>query len=133
MIAAHDLRMNLGGEDLLAKRARSEEVVDSPSYISGARVREVAPPRIVSVALGEDPERVDEARIQEILKAFALLLGEPLLAAVRFRIREVELRVRDIQVAAEDHRFFLLQLLAVCEECGIPVLVPQRQSAQVVF
>ena len=44
----------------------------------------MAPPGIVAVALGEDAEGVDEAGIDEILEALALLVGEAFLAALGF-------------------------------------------------
>ena len=53
---------------------------------------------------------------------------KPFLPRFGFGIGEIELGVRDIQVAAEDHGLLLLELLAVGEEGRIPVLVPQRAA-----
>ena len=87
----------------------------------------------MAVALREQAEGVDEAGVDEVLEALALLVRETLLAAVGLGIREVELGVRDVEVAAEDHRLLLLELLAVGEEGRVPVLVPQLQARQVVL
>ncbi len=77
--------MNVGVDlrflHFLLERFGDEHVVDSPSHVARARVREMAPPGIVAVALREDAEGVDEAGVHEILEAFALLVGETFLAA----------------------------------------------------
>ena len=83
------------------------------------------------VALGEDSEGVDETGIDEVLEALALLVGEALLAAVGLGVGEIQLGMRDIQVAAEDHGLLLLQQLAVGKEGRVPVLVAQCQPAEV--
>src|SRR5580704_11572104 len=93
----------------------------------------MAPPRIVAIALGEQAERIDETRVDEGLKSRALLIRESLLAAIGLRVRKVELRMRDIEIAAKYDGFGFLQLLAVGEKCRIPMLVSQRQPAQVVL
>ncbi len=85
----------------------------------------MAPPRVVAVALLELPEGVDEAGIHEILEPLPLLVGEALLTLVRSRIGQIQLGVRDIQIAAEDDGLATLQLHAVREEGRIPRLMAQ--------
>src|SRR5580693_7546580 len=93
----------------------------------------MAPPRVVAVALGEQAECVDEAGVDKSLKSRAFLIGESLLAAVRLRIRKVELGVRDIQVAAKYNGLGFFQLFAIREKSRIPMLVPQSEPAQVIL
>ena len=57
----------------------------------------MTPPRVVPVSLREQPESIDESRVDEILEALALLVREALLAAVRLRIGQVEFGVRDVR------------------------------------
>src|SRR6202044_285542 len=93
----------------------------------------MAPPGIVAIALGEQAEGVDEAGVDKSLESRALLVGESLLAAIGFRIRQIKLGVRDIQVAAKYDRLGLLQLFAIGEKRRIPMLVPQGEPAQVIL
>ena len=69
----------------------------------------MAPPRVVPIALGKYTKAIHKARVDEGLKAGALLVGETLLAAIRFRVRKVQFGVRDVQIAAENHRLGFLQ------------------------
>src|SRR5690606_13695551 len=110
MIAAHHVRVDLGFLHFLPERLGNQYVVDSPSDVAGAGVRELVPPGVVTGALLEEAKRIDEARIEEVLKSFALFVREPLLASIRFRVRKIELGVRDVEIAAEDHRLLLFEL-----------------------
>ena len=87
----------------------------------------------MAVALCEESEGIDEAGVHEILEPRALLVRETLLAAVRFRIREIEFGVRDVEITAEDHGLLLVELFAVGEECGIPVFMSQLEPREVVL
>src|SRR5581483_4758306 len=133
MVAAHDIHVNVGGSDRTAQTSRNQDVIDAPSHIALACAREVAPPGVMAVALPEQAEGIDEARIQKVLEAAALLLGEALAAAVGFRVRQIELGVGNIEVAAENHRLGLLEPPAVRQERRIPVLVTQAQAAQIIL
>src|ERR1700685_2650204 len=91
------------------------------------------PPRVVAVALREHAERVDEGGVDKSLEPRAFLVGDSLLAAIRLRIREVKLGVRDIQVAAKYDGLGFFQLFAIREKSRIPMLVAQSEPAQVVL
>src|SRR5216684_1747175 len=133
MIAAHDGGMDLGALHRVAQMPRHENVVDSPPDVPRPRIGEMAPPRVVPVTLGEQPEGVDEPRIHEILESLTFFIREALLAAIRFGVGQIELGMRHIEVAAKNDRLGLLQLLAIGEESRIPVLEAQRQAAEVVL
>src|SRR5688572_18735797 len=98
MIRPQDVRMDLRALHFLLQSVGYQYVVDSPSDVARARIREVAPPRIVAVALGEDAERVDEPGVDEILEARAFFVRESLLAAIRLGIREIVFGVRDVEI-----------------------------------
>ena len=77
------------------------------------------------VTLREQAKGVHEARVDEVLKARTLFVGEPLLAAVRFRVGQVEFGMRYIEVAAENDRLALFQLFAVGQKCRVPMFEAQ--------
>src|SRR5665213_530223 len=93
----------------------------------------MAPPRIVAIALGEQAEGIDEARVDKGLESRAFLVCKSLLAAIRLRIRKIKLSVRDVQIAAKNDRLGFFQLFAIRQKSRIPMLVPQSEAAQVVF
>jgi len=133
VIAAHDRRKNLGALDRGAQLRRDQHVVDSPSDVPRPRIGKVAPPRIMPIALREQPESVDESGIDKSLESRLLFVGESLLAAIRLRIRKIKLSVRDIQVTAKNDGLGFFQLFAIREKSRIPMLVPQSEPAQVIL
>src|SRR5882672_52412 len=133
MIAPQDGGMDLGLLHRVAQLPRHEHVIDSPPDVARPRIGEMTPPRVVPVALREQAKGVDETRIHEVLESLTFFIREALLAAIRFGIGQIELGVRDIEVAAKNDRLGLLQLLAIGEEGRIPVFESQRQAAEVVL
>jgi len=84
----------------------------------------------VAAARLEVAERVDEAGGQQAVEARALLVGEAGVAAVGAGVGQVDLPVRDVQVAAEDHRLALLEGAQVLQERRIPLLLAELQPGQ---
>ena len=70
----------------------------------------------------EVAERVHEARADKIAEARALLIGEAGVAHVLLRPRQIDFLVGDVEIAAEEHGLFLLQLLRVGEQRAVPLL-----------
>src|SRR5271170_1242762 len=108
--------MNLGALDRGAQLRRYQHIVDSPSYVARPRIGKVTPPRIMPVALGEKPKRVDESRVDKSLEARAFLVGKALFAAIWFWVGKVQLGMRDVEIAAKYHRLGCFQLLAISQE-----------------
>src|SRR6202044_39497 len=125
--------MNIGGGHLAAQRCGHEKIIDAPADVARAGVGEIAPPRVVPVALLEQAEGIDEAGFDEILETLALLVREALLAPIGLRIRQIVLGVRDVQIAAENDGLLALELAAIGEESRVPVLVAQLQSAEIIL
>ena len=96
MIAPHHIGMDIRGSHLAAQCGRYEKIVDTPSHVARARVGEVAPPRVVAVTLLEQAEGIDEAGVDEVLEALALLVRKALLAPIGLRIRQIVLGMRDV-------------------------------------
>src|SRR5690606_10707767 len=103
VVATHHIGVNVGGLHLRLQRRRDQYVIDSPPDIALARFRVMAPPGVMAVALAEHAQGVDEAGIDEILEALALLEGEALFAAIRSGVGEIEFGMGDIEIAAEHH------------------------------
>lgn len=80
----------------------------------------------------EMAEGVDEAGGQECTKPVPLLVAETGIAHVFLRTREVDLFVRDVQVAANDHRLGLFEGLQIGEKITVPRLTV-RQAHQLVL
>src|SRR5665213_3061487 len=91
------------------------------------------PPRVVTVAFVKDPEGVNEARVQEVLKALTLFARVAPLANVGFGVREVVRRVRDVQVAAENDGLGFFELFDVMQEGGIPLRVSKGDPLEFVL
>lgn len=68
------------------------------------------------------PERIDKSGIDKRLKSGSLLIGKSRFPTVRLRVREVDFLVSDIEISAENDRFFLLKFLHVPQKHAIPVL-----------
>ena len=130
VVAAEDLRQDVGFFQARTQGAGDEEIIEPPADVPGARGAENAPPSVVSPTLLEFPERVQEAGVHEGTEALTLLDGEAVVADVGLGIGEVQFGVRDVEVAAEDHRLFLFQLLEVGEEIPVPLL-PVGQAGQI--
>src|ERR1700677_1132772 len=56
MIAAHHRRMDLRTLHRVAQLPRYQNVVDSPPDVARPRIGEMAPPRVMSVTLREQPK-----------------------------------------------------------------------------
>ena len=68
------------------------------------------------------PESVREAVLgKQLAEGLALLVGEARVAAIRRRIGEVDLGVRDVEVATDDDWLLLGEAGEVFTEIGIPL------------
>src|SRR5437868_1975175 len=83
-----------------AQRGADEEVIDPPADVPRPRAREGRPPAVMSPALFKFPERVDESGLHQRIESAALLRRETVRVQVRPGIREVDLRMRHVEVAA---------------------------------
>ncbi len=75
-------------------------------------------------------ERIDKTGIQQGSHFFSFLQGKAGVAAVGFCIFQIDLLMRDIQIPANNNRFYGVQLLKIASE---PILPFQsvRQSRQI--
>src|SRR5580700_5319384 len=96
--------MNLGALDRGAQLRRYQYIIDSPPYVARPRIGEVTPPRIMPIALGEQPEGVDESGVDKSLEPGAFLVRKALFAAIWFWVGQVQLGMRDVEIAAKYHR-----------------------------
>ena len=71
-------------------------------------------------AFFEFTKRVDETAREHPGKILPLLVREARVAPVRLRIREIDFRVRHVEIAAENHRLRAFQRLEVLQKIAIP-------------
>ena len=76
----------------------------------------------MSPALFKFAEGVHEAGVHERAEPIAFLDGETVIAHIGFGIREINFRVRHIEVAAENDGLFLFQFFQVGEKIFVPHL-----------
>ena len=107
-----------------------QKIVNTPSRILFPRVEPVAPPRIRPFqARMQTPEGIREACAQQFGHLSALLVGEPSVAAVGFRVFQVDFFMGDIHIAAHHDRLLLIKRTEVPPERVFP-LHPVIQTFQ---
>ena len=72
MIRTGNIRKNASIRDTLSERLVNEEIVESPADVSIARPRLHVPPRVISVPVVKEPERIKEAALQDSVDPLAL-------------------------------------------------------------
>lgn len=122
MIGAGDVRKDGSVFHPTEKLAGDAEVVDPPPDVVGACIGAVAPPGVgFSFVRVEMTEGIVIAAVQKLGECGTLLIRESGVLAVSLRSGEIDLVVRDIEVAAENHRLACgLQREDVEAECLIP-------------
>ena len=106
-------RGGLGGD------ARSRDmVVDAPADVLRVRLPAVAPPSVLLLARVEAAMHVDKTHLVEHARhPFALLRQEARVLLVALPVLQIDLFMRDVPVAADDHFAALgVQLLQVRQE-----------------
>ena len=107
MIAAHNVLVDQRVFDPGTVLLPDKKIIDSPSRVVFARAETVAPPAVCAGNVGISvAKRIDEARVQKRAERSALLVGESGVPAVRTGVFEVDLPMRNVQIAAVDYRTF---------------------------
>ena len=93
----------------------------------------IAPPAVCIACIGmHEAESICETTSEQASHLLSLLVGEPGVAAVALRILDVDLLVRHVHVAADDHWLSLVQIVQI----GLEVTLPLHaifQAAQAVL
>ena len=122
MIAAGDVGKNRGAFKSRAQRLRDKEIIQSPTDVSRAGRAHRTPPRVMLRTFLEFAEGVHEAGGHERIEAGAFFRRETVVLHVGLRIREINLRVRHVQIATPDDGLFLFELLEKFQEVLVPLL-----------
>ena len=122
MIGARDIVVDGGGLQFLSEFLGDAPVVDSPSHVVGAGASPIAPPGVGVGFIGvEVAESVNESGFDEFGESSPFLIGETGTFVVCLRAGEVDLFVRDIEIAAGKDRFsFGFERLEVLTEGDVP-------------
>ncbi len=103
-----------------AKPLRDQEIVDPPPHVALAHAGLRAPPGVPAAAGLELAEGVEEAGLHEGAEAGPLLGREAVVPDVGFRAGEIELRMGDVEIAADDHGLPAVQIPQKAEKSAIP-------------
>lgn len=122
MITAGNVRKNASALETRAKRSRDQKVIQPPTDIPRARRAHRTPPRVMAAALFKFPERIHKTRVHESVKTGAFFGSEAMVLHIGLGIREINLRMRHVQVTAPHDRLFSLQHLEKFQEIPIPLL-----------
>lgn len=107
--------------EILFQDSRSKEVIDAPTNVPAAGIREVAPPAVFSCLIGiEESERIDESCVQEFLETHPLFICESCISSVRLRVCQVDFFVCDIQISTYEDRLYGLKPSHVIQKQWIP-------------
>ncbi|KKW07050.1 MAG: hypothetical protein UY39_C0020G0004 [Candidatus Kaiserbacteria bacterium GW2011_GWC2_49_12] len=101
MIRTLKLGMDTSRTHMWYKCFAYKKIIYTPSYIPFTGIREMAPPRVMTFALGKISKYIHKTSRDELIDALTFLFGIPMLAFVLFWIGEVLRRVRDVQIAAK--------------------------------
>ena len=96
------------------KPLRHEKIIDAPADIALPHAGIFGPPRIGVRSIGiQVAEGVDKSGIEQLRHLLPFFVRETGIAAVGAGILNVDLLMGDVQVAADDNRFALVQLQQV--------------------
>ena len=111
VVAAVDLAQDGCAFDLLSNAIGDQEVVDAPAGVVLASVEAVAPPAVSAGHVGMAiPKCIGKACVQQLSKAFSLLIREACVLPVRRWVLKVNLVVSNVKITAGNYWFLLRQL-----------------------
>lgn len=114
MVAAHDLGVDIGGENIIAKALRDYEIVKSPSGVILSCAEAVGPPGVLDLIGMKIAEAIGEACRQKLGHLAALLIGEACVADIRLGVFDIYFVVRDVEVTRVNYRLFLIEGAEIC-------------------
>lgn len=135
MVATHRLVADLAVAQAWHQTRGQNKVIEPPADVLLASAHHVGPEGVGVLLLGvELAEAVGEARLQQLTKALPLLRGEAGILLVAFGVLQVDLLVRDVEVAAQHHGLLDVELAQVRAEVlvpGLAVVQTHEASARV--
>src|SRR6266436_5112240 len=129
MVGAKNLWANEGVLEARTQQAGDQEIINAPADVPVAHTAHGAPPCVMAAARLKFAEGVNEAGFDKGAEASSFLGRESVIAFVRLGVGEVQLGVRDVEIAAEDDGLFALQHLEVSQERAVPLL-PVREARE---
>ena len=121
MVAASDVRVDVGVDNILHEAFGDDEVVDAPPDVVGARIAAKAPPCVgIFCVWVQGAEGVGESSVKQGGHLGALFISEARVFSVGFWVFEVDFVMGNIEVAAEDEGFDVVEPLQVMAEFVFP-------------
>ena len=105
MVRAEDFGKDIGFFEPGPERRRNAKIIDPPPDIPLPAIVELAPPGVMPFVFMKLTEGVDETAFNNMIEAGPFFVREPVALVIRVRMRQIDFGVRDIEVAAKNHRF----------------------------
>ena len=122
MVAAKNIRVDLGVLQFRLQPVRGDKVVNTPTGILLSGVEHIAPPAVYAGGIRvKVAESIGKSAIQQGGHFASLFIGKTGVFVVGLWILQVDLPVGHIQVATEDHRFVLIQGLQISKKVVLPL------------
>ena len=122
MVGTDDLVEYIHLSDAVEEGGGDAKIVDPPTDIPLASSGAIRPPSVAVWCIGvEQAKAVNKSSLHNGVESGAFLIGEARVPAVALRVGQVDFLMSDIEIAAEDDRFALLQVGNVLEKGHIPL------------
>lgn len=123
MVGAEGLAIDLWVTDSVCDGGRDVDVIEPPAHVAAAGATAIGPPGVGSGdALVGGAEAIDESCREHGVESGPFLVAEACAVVVCLRAGEIDFLMGDIEVAAKDNRFGLLERFAKGEEVLVPAL-----------
>lgn len=123
VVATHRLVANLAVAQARHQTRRQNKVIEPPADVLLPRVHHVGPEGVGVLLFGvELAEAVGKACLEQLAEALPLLGGEAGILFIALWVFQVDLLVRDVEVAAQHHRLLDVELTQVHAKVLIPGL-----------
>ena len=110
-----------------------EEIVDAPANVALTGAAAVRPPRVLLVGRMKSAPGVDETVAYVVGHSLSTLIGESGVASVGVGASEVDFFMGDVEVAAYEDGFLLVQGFEVGEKGFIPDELAVFEATEVIF
>ena len=102
MVASHDICQDICAQESVPESVRDDEIINPPPCVFLSGAESVRPPGIDDFFRMQIPEGICESCFEKFCHLASLLVRETRVSPVGLRILEIDLVVRNIEVAAVD-------------------------------
>ena len=122
MVAALHIHQNLGLFDLWGQPVRYQEIVNAPACVPLSCAEPHAPPAVHAGGIRvQVAEAIGKASGQQLVQLAALLVLKARSTAVGAGVLQVNILMGHVQISAQDHRLFAVQVFQVGAQVVLPL------------